>query len=53
MDFSIKSNSAVWKYFLRAEKGQTAMCKLPDFKTILKICDRSAKGLHIRIQLLF
>ena len=37
VDFPIKSNSAVWKYFLRDEKGRTAVCKLPNCKKILKI----------------
>ena len=43
-----KSNSAVWKHFLREEKGP-AMCKYTDCKKIFKIGGGSAKGLHTHL----
>ena len=49
-DFTMKSNSAVWKHFLRDEKGQTAMCKLLDCKNILKFSGGLTKGPHIHMQ---
>ena len=39
-----KSNSVVWKHFLREEKGETAMCNYTDCKKILKIGGGSTKG---------
>ena len=32
MEYDKKSNSAVWKHFLREEKGQTAMGKNTEYK---------------------
>ena len=49
MEYDKKSNSAVWKHFLREEKGQTAMCKSTDCKKFLKIGGDSTKGLHTHL----
>ena len=49
VDFTTKSNSAVRKYFLWDEKGQTVMCKLPNYKKTLKFGGGSTKGLHIHM----
>lgn len=49
VDYEKKSNSTVWKYFLREEKGQTAMCKNGDCKKILKIGGGSTKGLYTHL----
>jgi len=38
----------VWKYFLRAENGLSAKCKL--CKKILKTKDRSPRGLHVHLK---
>ncbi|CAG5034884.1 unnamed protein product [Parnassius apollo] len=42
-----ESVSEVWKYFLRAENGLSAKCKL--CKKILKTKDRSPRGLHVHL----
>lgn len=44
-----ESDSAIWQYFLREEKGQTAMCKNSNCKKILKIGGGSTKGLHTHL----
>lgn len=43
-----RSVSVVWKYFLRAENGLSAKCKL--CKKILKTKDRSPRGLHVHLK---
>lgn len=42
------SVSEIWKYFLRAENGLSAKCKL--CKKILKTKDRSPRGLHVHLK---
>lgn len=43
-----ESVSEVWKYFLRAENGLNAKCKL--CKKILKTKDRSPRGLYVHLK---
>ncbi|KAG0440922.1 hypothetical protein DMUE_1417 [Dictyocoela muelleri] len=49
LDFTLKSISDIWKYFLRSEDGQTAKCKRLKCQKILRINGGSTKGLHTHL----
>jgi len=47
--FGERSNTPIWKHYLREENGKSAMCKLCDDKgiqKILKMLDGSTSTLH-------
>lgn len=43
------SSNPIWKHYLRELKGDTAICKIPECKRIIKISGGSTKGLHTHL----